>query len=153
VVDTDRFDPVPDGAAKIGGVTLQIIPDYWVLEFDALGEARSIESRLGKRLDCTVRIGPGSPQSSSGPIPAIHGDRNVGRRRVDHQQQTIGVYIDMALAFDDLLGGVMAPRFRFGRFDQLTVDDAFPLGLLHAPRSSRATNSALYAMSAGGNNR
>lgn len=61
-------------AAKVGGVTLQIVRD-WVLKFNADGPVGLIDRKAPgqpSRLDATHRaalIG----QIESGPIPAIHG--------------------------------------------------------------------------------
>jgi transposase len=61
-------------AAKIGGVTLQIVRD-WVLKFNAAGPAGLIDRRAPgqpSRLNDTHRVAL-ADIIESGPIPAIHG--------------------------------------------------------------------------------
>jgi len=61
-------------AARIGGVTLQIVRD-WVLRFNADGPAGLLDRKAPgqpPRLDATHRAALAA-QIESGPIPAIHG--------------------------------------------------------------------------------
>ena len=61
-------------AARIGGVTLQIVRD-WVLKFNADGPAGLLDRKAPgqpPRLDATHRAALAA-QIESGPIPAIHG--------------------------------------------------------------------------------
>ena len=71
-------------AARIGGVTLQIVRD-WVLKFNADGPAGLLDRKAPgqpPRLDATHRAALAA-QIESGPIPAIHGVvRWVSLRRV-----------------------------------------------------------------------
>lgn len=43
--------------------------------------------------------------------------------QIQHEQASVGVDRDVALASDDLLTRIVAPRFRLGRLDGLAVDD------------------------------
>ena len=61
-------------AARIGGVTLQIVRD-WVLKFNADGPAGLLDRKAPgqpPKLDATHRVGLAA-QIESGPLPAIHG--------------------------------------------------------------------------------
>ena len=49
---------------------------------------------------------------------------DIGGGHVDHQQPTIGIDSNMALAANDLLSRIVAARFGARRFDRLAVDKA-----------------------------
>jgi hypothetical protein len=49
---------------------------------------------------------------------------DVRRGQIDHQQSSVGIDGDVALATDDLLVGVIASRFSVGRFHRLAVEYA-----------------------------
>ena len=67
--------------------------------------------------------------------------RYVGRRQVDHEQASIGIDRDMALAADDLLSRVIAALLGPGAFtDWLSITPA--VGLAARPDRSRSIISA-----------
>jgi len=97
-------------AAKIGGVTLQIVRD-WVLKFNAAGPAGLIDRRAPgqpSRLNDTHRVAL-ADIIESGPIPAIHG---VVRWRIVDLCQWIWEEFRVSVAQQTLSRELRAMGFR-----------------------------------------